>query len=1159
MADHPIFIMTTEENGMNKRWLKVFSCMTILALVLMAMPVQSVLAVSPDIVIRQVYGGGGNSGATLKNDFIELYNRGSVTMNVTGWTVQYASSTGSSWQKTALNGTIEPGKYFLVQEAQGSGGTVDLPAPNSIGTIAMSATAGKVALVNNSTTLTGTCPTGLVDFVGFGTATNCSETAPTATLSNSTAALRKSSGAQDTDNNSADFTVGAPNPRNTPPPDAAPAVAGTVPADGASNVPYDTNVTVTFTEPVNVTSAWYTLNCSLSGSHTAAFSGGTTTFTVNPDTDFISGDNCTFVVLANQVSDVDANDPPDNMVANFTVGFSTVNACTLAYTPIYDIQGSGPTAAITGTVTTQGVVVGDNEGPSPALRGFYMQDLSGDDDPATSDGIFVFNGNNNNVNLGDVVRVSGKAEEYQGQTQISSVTSIVNCGIGSVDPVDVTLPFASASAAEAYEGMLVRLPQTLYVTEHYQLGRFGEVLLSSGGRLKQPTNMALPGAPALALQAQNNLNQILVDDASQAQNPDPILFGRAGQPLSASNTLRGGDTATGIVGIMTYTWGGNSASPNAYRVRPINALGGNVNFAEANSRPTSAPDVGGTTKVVGMNVLNFFNTFNDGNTSTPGCFPSGTDSDCRGATSQAEFDRQWSKTVAAILSMDADVVGFNEIENDGYGPDSSIAFLVDKLNDATVSGTYAFIDADTGTGQVNSLGNDAIRIGMIYKPAKVTPVGQTAVLNTVAFINGGDSGPRNRPSLLQAFRANATGAVFLVDINHLKSKGSACDAPDAFDGQGNCNQVRVNSVNELLHWFATDPTSTGDPDILMLGDYNSYAKEDPITTLEAGGFTNLVYKFVGEDAYSYVFDGQWGYLDQALGTAALTEQVTGVGDYHIDADEPSVLDYNTDFKSAGQLISLYAPDQFRISDHDPVIVGLNAVNYAPELGNIIVTTSLAAVGTTVNAKVPFTDPDKLDTHTATWDWGDGSTSIGAVTETKGAGTIGGSHAYSTPGVYTVQVTVDDGYGNMDTATYEFVIIYDPNGGFVTGGGWIDSPAGAYTADPSLAGKATFGFVAKYQKGANVPIGNTDFQFKAGELSFKSINYEWLVVSGGKAQFKGQGTINGEGSYKFMLTAVDGSTDAFRIKIWTEDEMGEHVVYDNGSQQVLGGGSIVIHK
>jgi predicted extracellular nuclease len=894
----------------------------VLALLFAVLPApQAVQAVSTSIVISQVYGGGGNSGATLKNDFIELYNLGSAPVDVTGWTVQYASSAGSSWQKTALAGVIDPGKYFLVQEAQGSGGTVDLPTPNAIGSIAMSATAGKVALVNNNTTLTGTCPTGLVDFVGFGSATNCSETTPTANLSNTTAALRNNNGAQDTDNNLADFTIGAPNPRNTPPPDAAPSVAETVPADGASSVAYDTNLTVTFSEPVNVTGAWYTLNCTVSGSHTATFSGGPTTFTIDPDSDFVSGDSCTLTVLAAQVSDQDNNDPPDNMVANFTVGFSTVDACTLAYTPAYDIQGDGAATPLNGaTVTTQGVVVGDYEGASPALRGFFLEDLTGDGDPNTSDGIFVFESKNNNaVNLGDVVRVTGTAGENQGQTQISS-SSITSCGTGSVSPVDVTLPFASAGDAERYEGMLVRLPQTLSVTEHFQLGRFDEVLLSSGGRLKQPTNVTTPGDAANALQAQNNLNQILIDDASQAQNPDPILFARNGQPLSASNTLRGGDTATGIVGVMTYTWGGNSASPNAYRVRPINALGGSVNFVPANQRPPAPVNPVGRLRVVGMNLLNFFNTFGAGNC-TNGV--GGAATDCRGAENAAEFARQWPKTVAAIVAMNPDVVGVNELENDGYGPDSAIQFLVDQLNAAAGPGTYAFINPDAASGQVNAMGLDAIKVAVLYKPASVTPVGTTAVLNTPDFVNGGDSAPRNRATLAQAFKENFTNEVFIVTPNHLKSKGSACDIPDAGDGQGNCAVVRVNAATTLATWLASDPTGTGDPDALIIGDLNSYAQENTITTLKGLGYTNLIDHFLGQDAYSYVFDGQWGYLDHALGSEHMVNQVSGVVEYHINADEPSVLDYNTNFKTANLITTLYAPDQFRISDHDPVIIGLN--------------------------------------------------------------------------------------------------------------------------------------------------------------------------------------------------------------------------------------------
>jgi uncharacterized protein len=1221
----------------------ILNLAVILALVLAALPaVAPVQAASTSIVISQVYGGGGNTNATYKNDFIELYNLGANPVDITGWTVQYASSTGSSWQKTALAGTIQPGKYYLVQEAAGAGGTVDLPTPNAVGSIAMSATTGKVALVNNSTTLTGTCPTGLVDFVGYGSA-NCSETTPVPALTNTTAALRKSNGAQDTDNNSADFTVGAPNPRNTPPPDAAPAVLNTIPADGASSVPYNTDLTVTFTEAVNVSASWFTLSCSLSGSHPAAVTGGPTTFAINPDTDFISGDSCTLTVLKDQVSDQDNNDPPDNMVANFTVGFSTVNACALTFTPIYDIQGSGPTAAIIGSVTTQGVVVGDYEGPSPALRGFFLQDVNGDGNPATSDGIFVFNGNNNSVNLGDVVRVTGQAEEFQGQTQVSSLSSVTPCGTASVSPVDVTLPFASLETAEQYEGMLVRLPGPLFVTETYQLGRFDEVLLSANGRLPQPTNVTTPGPAALALQDANFLNQILVDDASQAQNPDPILFARNGQPLSAANTLRGGDTASGIVGVMTYTWGGNSASPNAYRVRPIGALNGAISFEGAIPRPQSAPALTGRLRVAGMNLLNFFNTFGIG-ACTNGV--GGDPTDCRGADNAAEFDRQWPKTVAAVVGTQASIIGVTEMENDGYGPGSAIQFLVDQLNAATAPGTYAFIDADTGTGQVNALGLDAIKVALIYQPAKVAPVGVTAALNTPEFVNGGDSAPRNRAALAQAFEEAGTGARFVVTVNHLKSKGSACDAPDTLDGQGNCNLVRTNAANLLTAWLAGNPTATGDPDALIIGDLNSYAMEDPITAIRNAGYTNLVSQFSGPDAYSYVFDGQWGYLDHALSNAGLTSQVAGTADWHINADEPSVLDYNTNFKTPNLIASLYAPDAFRAADHDPVLIDLNLTNapptasaggpysadegqtvalsaagsdpdgtpvtfawdlnndgifetpgqtavfnavdgtfdfpvsvqvtdatglstvasavvhvenVAPTLSPITAPLDPAAVNTPIPVSAQFTDPGVLDTHTALWDWGDGATSSATLTETNGSGSVSDTHAYPVPGIYKLTLTLTDKDGASTQAFFEYIIIYDPNGGFVTGGGWMNSPAGAYTPDPALTGKANFGFVAKYKKGANLPEGSTEFQFKAGGLNFKSTGFEWLVVAGSKAQFKGTGTINGQGEYKFMLTAGDGSPDTFRLKIWQDAAGAEQVIYDNGSQQPIDGGSIVVHK
>lgn len=799
----------------------------------------------------------------------------------------------------------------------------------------------------------------------------------------------------------------------TPPAEEAPTVTSITPANGATGVGINTAVSVSFSEAVTVAAGGISLLCD--GTPVAAtLSGSGTAYTLTPDANLATGASCTATVSAAAVSDVDTNDPPDTLAADVTTSFTVVasDPCTLPYTRIGEIQGSGASAALTGTRTTQGVVVGDYEGASPNLRGFYLQDPDGDGDAATSDGIFVFNGSNlDSVSLGDVVRVTGNAGENQGQTQISvSSTNILKCGTGTVAPVDISLPFASADAPEAYEGMLVRFPQELSVTEHFQLGRFGQVVLSSGGRLKQPTNVVAPGPDAVAMQAANNLNRIIVDDATQAQNPDPIVFARGGQPLSASNTLRGGDTATGAMGVLSYTWGGNSASPNAYRLRPLQALGGGIDFVAANPRPTSAPAVGGTVKVAGMNLLNYFNTF--GTTACTGGV-GGMTMECRGADNQVEFDRQSAKTVAAILTLDADVIGVNEMENDGYGPTSALADLVGRLNAATADGTYAYVDVDAGTGQVNALGTDAIKVGMLYKPGVVTPTGTTAALNTDAFVNGGDTTARNRPSLAQAWQVNETGAVFIADINHLKSKGSACETPDLLDGQGNCAIVRTNAARALTEWLASDPTGTGDPDVVLLGDYNSYAKERPIQVIEEAGYTNLINRFLGDDAYSYVFDGQWGYLDHAFGSASLGSQVTGAAEFHINADEPSVLDYNTNFKTAFQIDSLYAPDMFRVSDHDPVLVGLNP-NAAPSVdaGGPYAVDEGGSLALTASGS----DPNAGDELAYAWDLdGDGTFETDGRTVNFDASGLDG------PTTANVSVRVTDAGGLSSTASVSVAV------------------------------------------------------------------------------------------------------------------------------------------
>lgn len=806
-----------------------------------------------------------------------------------------------------------------------------------------------------------------------------------------------------------------------PPADEAPAVASVNPADGAT-VAATVTPTVTFTEPVDLATGTIALECSVSGTVPVTVTGGPTTFTVDPAGALVDGDSCSLAVTAAGVSDQDTDDPPNLMAAGFASSFTVADLCASIAATIGSVQGSGDASPVLNQPrTVRGVVVGDYEGASPGLRGFYLQD-AGDGDPATSDGIFVFNGGNQDlVEVGDRVTVTGTVGENQGQTQISTAAaSITACGTGTVEPTGITLPLASATDLEKHEGMLVTTTQPLYVTEHFQLGRFGQVVVSSGERLQQPTNVVAPGAPALALQAANNLNRLIVDDASQAQNPDPILFGRGGDPLSASNTLRGGDVLTEAVGVMTYTWAGNSASGNAYRLRPVNALGATYEFEAANPRPAAPATVGGDVIAASMNLLNYFNTFDGLPDTVDNCTlgVGGAPADCRGADTQAEFDRQWPKTVAAVAKVDADVIGVNEIENDGYGPDSAIAHLVDRLNDELGAGTYAYVDVDARTGQPNALGTDAIKVGMLYKPGVVTPVGDTAALNSEAFVNGGDDDPRSRPSLAQAFEVNATGGVFVADVNHLKSKGSACDTPDAGDGQGNCNDVRTAAAQELADWLAGDPTGTGDTDVLILGDLNSYAKEDPITTLQAAGYTNLVAEYLGPDAYSYVFDGQWGYLDHALASATLRSQVKGVAEYHINADEPSVLDYNTDFKTPNLQATLYAPDEFRVSDHDPVIVGLSP--NSPATVEASFDDSSLSCARTARLTVDLSDRDAGDTHAVSVDWGDGTT----PTEVDPASSpLHLTHRYARAGRYTATVTVTDSHGHVTTTEADVAVEY----------------------------------------------------------------------------------------------------------------------------------------
>ncbi len=591
-------------------------------------------------------------------------------------------------------------------------------------------------------------------------------------------------------------------------------------------------------------------------------------------------------------------------ISNLNVNI-TDNDVALSITKIHDIQGSGTTAT-SGIFTIEGVVVGDFQSTGQ-LGGFYIQEEDADADGSvlTSEGIFV-----NSlvaVNAGDKVRITGNVLESSASpsfnqavitpSNASNLTVLATGQQGLVAPTLVDLPVAATTDLERYEGMLVRLRETLTVTENFNLARFGEVSLSADGRLFNPSNFIDPTdipssetendennvAAVTAVQTENNLSRILLDDGSNTQNPTTIPY------LNANNTLRIGDTTTDLTGVLSYGFGD-------YRIQPTVT----PTFEQTNPRTAAPEDVGGNVKVASFNVLNYFNGDGMG-----GGFPTS-----RGADSAVEFERQSDKIVSAIAALDADVVGLIEVENDGDGADSAIVELVDRLNTYLGAPVYDYI-RDPATG----VGSDEIKTAFIYKPDVVTPVGQSLSDTDDIY---------NRFPVAQTFILNSNGETFTPVVNHFKSKsgtGTGLDA-DQGDGQGAFNFTRVQQAEALLGFVDDLKTSTGDSDVLVIGDLNAYGEEDPIDVLRNGGLTDEIDRFV-ENPYSFVFDGQSGYLDHALTTSTLSSQVSGVTEWHINADEPRILDYNLEFKGSAASPDLYTPTPYRSSDHDPVLVGLN--------------------------------------------------------------------------------------------------------------------------------------------------------------------------------------------------------------------------------------------
>lgn len=775
--------------------------------------------------------------------------------------------------------------------------------------------------------------------------------------------------------------------------DLLPAVIYTTPSDGEVNVPVADPLAVTFNEAVNFSASAVTLVGSESGSHTVALSGGPSSYTLTPDLPFAEGEVVTLTLSAAGITDAatGAQHPEGDVTATFLTFSSTPLA-------VHTIQGSGLTSPYAGhVVTTGGVVVASFQ--STGLGGYYIEtpDAQQDSDPATSEGMFVFD-SANAVAPGDLVTITGTVSEFgtapATETEVSGVTAFTKVSSGNPlpTPVAVNLPFPATGYAERYEGMLVTFPQSLTVTDNFDLGSFGELLLSNG-RLATPTNIVAPGASAQAQEALNLLNQVILDDGSSVTDPDPTPYLNSSDPTLA--TRRTGSLVSGVTGILDNKFG-------AYVVEPTAA----PTFVEANPRLNSPASIGSLRIAIG-NVENFMNGDGAG-----GGFPTS-----RGATTSADYQRQLAKVTAAILNLAPDIMGLTEIENDrvtngdpdSYGSDSAIAQLVASLNANAPAGyTYAFVNA-----AAVDVTTDQIHVALIYRTQTIQTVGLPAMLDDPAF----DNVARN--PLAQTFQEIATGEKLTVCINHFRAKGGAAAGAgnqDSGDGQGTNNALRVQESAALTSWLATDPTGSGDPDFLIIGDMNSYAKEDPIVAIENAGFTSLTERFEGVGGYSYSFNGEFGHLDHALATASLNAQVQSAATWHANSDEPTYYDYSLENKSVAQQ-AINAGTPYRYSDHDPVVIGVTLVS-APTITATLLPQT-AVVGNSVTFTITATG-----TPPPSFQWRHNGT---AITGANGASYTIPSVTTADAGTYDVVVTNSAG-----TATSNAVqLVVNPAAGTVS--------------------------------------------------------------------------------------------------------------------------------
>ena len=900
------------------------------------------------VVISQAYGGGGNSGAQYKSDFIELHNNGTSAVDLTGWSVQYASTTGSGWSTatTPLSGSIAAGGYYLIKQADGAGSQAPLPTPDATGNISMGAAGFKVALVNNTTALSGTCPSNRVDFVGVGAA-NCAEggtpTAPAVTpaTSSSTAALRNNNGCADTDNNAADFAIVAPTPRNSASP-AFQCSGGNLPVLTVADISLDEGnsgttsfvFTLSLSQPAGAGGvAWSasTLDgTAIAGSDYTALSGLTgtiaqgqssATVTVNVSGDTAQEANETFKLQV-QVTSGGLPAPPATVQATATIVNDDV-----VIVPIHDIQGNGATSPLTGqVVTTEGVVTGRKS------NGFFIQasDADADADPATSEGVYVFTSSAPTAaaTVGNRVRVSGTVVEFipsadPGQLPLTELSFATYSQTGTASlPVPVVLPqvlpTSPLDALERFEAMRVSIPSFTVTaptkgstSEPSATGTSNGIFHGVIGNVPRPFRE--PGIqPGTAIPGGGTSPPIPRWDGN------PELMTVDSDALGAPKLeVATGAIITGMTGPLDYGF-----RRYTLLVDPSSTVNVTPGPAPRAAVQTVDPNA---VSVAGYNLERFFDTVNDPATDDP-------------VLTAAAYNQRKNKASLGIRDYlkTPDILGTVEVENLTTLQDLAARINADAVAASQPNPNYvAYLQEGNDVGGID--------VGYLVKTAEVLPGKPRVEVVSVTQIgkdtmwtepSGGSAKLNDRPPLaLDAVVHYADGRDFPISVVvvHQRSLNGAED--DTADG-ARIRAKRQAQAEFLATYLNQRQTQNPATRLIVLGDFNAFEFNDGYvdamnvvtgtpsadnTTVVPGdgadlvepNLINLASISAPNERYSFVFDGHAQSLDHVLVNEEMVVSTSSIQEAHarINADYPETNRNLADSPS-------------RLSDHDPVVAYL---------------------------------------------------------------------------------------------------------------------------------------------------------------------------------------------------------------------------------------------